>query len=89
MRILAIAAAAAIGLSLVAAVDVQAKSKAKCVRAGGQGTGIEEGIAKAMAKEALGQSIAAGKMKARGKIAYKCSGGPLLPTCTATQRACK
>ncbi len=89
MRILAIAAAAVVGLSFVAVGDADAKRKGKCVLAGGQGTGIDQGVARSMAKQALDQGISAKKLKARGKISYKCSGGPILPTCTASQRACR
>ena len=86
---LTMAAAAVVALSVGAAGVADAKRAAKCVNAGGQGTGLEMETAKMMAKESLHQALANHKWKGKGKISYKCTGGPVMPTCTARQRACK
>ena len=79
--------------ALVAAAGVVAApvgaSAAKCVKASGQGTGLTQEIAKAMATDALNLSIANYGGKGKGKVAMKCDGMQILSTCTASQRACK
>ena len=68
---------------------VSTGAEAKCVRAGAQATMITEELAKYSATMVLKNSIAMKKgAKARGPVVVKCSGGPILPTCTARQRVC-
>ena len=85
VRVLVIAAfaAAVVGAGLVTRAD------AACVKAGGEGTGLGEQIAKTMADAALAEAIKSYGGKASGKASYKCSTTLVLSTCTATQRACK
>jgi hypothetical protein len=74
--------------SIVAACATQA-SAAKCVLAGGQGTGITPEIATNMSKIALGNAITNMGSKASGKVATKCETTLVVSTCTSRQRACK
>jgi len=66
-----------------------AEARAKCVRAGGQATMITADLAKFMATAALKNSISGMGAKAVGPVSMNCTGEPLLPTCTARQKACK
>jgi len=66
----------------------QAEAKAKCVRAGAQATMLTEDLAKFSATTTLQTSISLKGQKGVGPIAMKCTGGPVLPTCVARQRAC-
>jgi hypothetical protein len=64
-------------------------SAAKCVLAGGQGTGITPDIAKTMSTIALGNAVKNMGAKASGKVATKCETTLIVSTCTSRQRACK
>jgi hypothetical protein len=64
-----------------------APAEAKCGKASASGVGLGPEMAKEMAKMNLAASLEAKKMKARGKVAYSCS-GPLMSECRATRRAC-
>jgi hypothetical protein len=64
-------------------------SAAKCVLAGGQGTGITPEIATNLSKIALGNAITNMGSKASGKIATKCETTLVVSNCTSRQRACK
>lgn len=81
----------ALGTALVAgAALLPGKAEAaKCVMAGGSGTGLTQDIAKSLATMALNQSVSNYGGKAVGKVAMKCDGNTLMATCTAKQRACK
>jgi hypothetical protein len=68
---------------------MSAPADAKCVRAGGQATMITADLAKFMAEAALKNSIAGMGAKPAGPVVMKCSGGDVLPTCVARQKACK
>lgn len=72
----------------VAIGSVQA-SAAKCVMAGGQGTGITPEIAKSLSAIALNTSISNMSAKAKGKVATTCETTLVVSTCTSRQRACK
>ena len=74
--------------AFVAFGSVQA-SAAKCVMAGGQGTGITPEIAKSLSGIALNTSIANMSAKAKGKVATTCETTLVVSTCTSRQRACK
>lgn len=63
-------------------------AEAKCVRVGAQATMLTADLAKYSATVVLKNSIALKGAKARGPVVVKCSGEPILPTCTARQRAC-
>ena len=65
-----------------------ADARAKCVRAGAQATMLTEDLAKLSATTTLQTSISLKGQKGVGPIAVKCTGGPVLPTCVARQRAC-
>ena len=58
---------------------------AKCGMTSASGVGLGEEMAKEMAKMNLQAGIADKKMKAKGKVSYKCA-GPF--ECKASQRAC-
>ena len=65
-------------------------SAAKCVKAGGQGTGITPEIAKTMSTIALANAITNIGAKASGKISTTCETTAfVVSTCTSYQRACK
>jgi hypothetical protein len=64
-------------------------SAAKCVMAGGLGTGITPEIAKLQAGMALNTSISNMGAKARGKVATTCETALVVSSCTSRQRACK
>ena len=81
--VLATAAAFVVGGVMSAPAD------AKCVRAGGQATMITADLSKFMAEAALKNSIAGMGAKPVGPIVMKCTGGEVLPTCVAKQKACK
>lgn len=68
--------------------SVQA-SAAKCVMAGGQGTGVTPEIAKSLSAIALNTSISNMGAKAKGKVATACQTTLVVSTCTSRQRACK
>ncbi len=61
----------------------------KCVRAGGQGSGLLPDVAKFMADAALKNSIAAHGLKPAGKVTLTCKTDAILTTCVSRQRACK
>jgi hypothetical protein len=64
-------------------------AEAKCVRAGAQATMVTEDLSKYSATTVLKTSIANMKgAKTRGPVVVKCTGGPVLPTCTARQVVC-
>ncbi len=65
-------------------------SAGKCIKAGGQGNGITEGIAQFMADAALKNSAKAwgGDKVKIGKVSQRCK-FDLGFVCTATARACK
>lgn len=78
---------AAAGLCVACAMPASA---AKCVKAGGQGTGVTPEIAKTMSTIALGNAIKNMGAKGVGKVATKCESTALVVnTCTSYQRACK
>jgi hypothetical protein len=87
VRILAISAV--VMLALGAGLVTQTDAASKCVKAGGQGTGLGEQVAKSMADEALATSIKSYGGKGSGKVSYACNTALVITTCTATQRACK
>lgn len=64
-------------------------AKAKCVKAGGEGSGVGQEMAKFMANAALNQSISAMGGKAKGAAKVTCSDVLLVSTCKAEQTACK
>jgi hypothetical protein len=64
-------------------------SAAKCVLAGGQGTGITPEIATTMSTIALGNAVKNMGAKVSGKVATKCETTLIVSTCTSRQRACK
>jgi hypothetical protein len=64
-------------------------SAAKCVMAAGAGSGITADVAKNFATMALNNSIAAGGLKAKGKVSMACTTTLIVSECTAKQRACK
>ncbi len=74
--------------ALIAASSINA-SAAKCVLAGGQGTGITPEIAKNLAGIALNTSITGMGAKAKGKVSTKCETVLVISNCTSRQRACK
>lgn len=74
--------------AFVALSSVQA-SAAKCVMAGGEGTGITPEIAKSLSAIALNTSISNMGAKAKGKVATTCQTTLVVSTCTSRQRACK
>jgi hypothetical protein len=78
----------AIAAAILSAGSLQA-SAAKCVLAGGQGTGITPDIAKSMSTIALGNAITNMGAKARGKVSTTCEMALVVSTCTSRQRACK
>jgi hypothetical protein len=75
--------AAVVGAGFVSPAD------AKCVKIGGEGTGLGEPIAKDQANMALAEAIKAYGGKASGKASHKCTMTLVLATCTASQKACK
>jgi hypothetical protein len=77
-----------IAAALLVAASLPA-SAAKCVLAGGQGTGITPDIAKSMSTIALGNAITNMGAKARGKVSTTCETALVVSTCTSRQRACK
>lgn len=81
-------AALAVAVSAGGLMTSQAEAKAKCVRAGAQATMLTEDLAKFSATTTLQTSISLKGQKGVGPIAMKCTGGPVLPTCVARQRAC-
>jgi len=62
-------------------------AEAKCGKASASGLGLGEDMAKEMAKMNLAAGLEEKKMKAKGKVTYKCS-GPFMSECKASQRAC-
>jgi len=88
MRSLRILTIAAVALWALAGV-VTPSDAAKCIKAGGQGTGLGEQVAKNMADIALADAVKAYGGKASGKVAYKCDMALVIATCTASQKACK
>lgn len=72
----------------IAISSVQA-SAAKCVMAGGEGTGVTPEIAKSLSAIALNTSITNMSAKAKGKVATTCQTTLVVSTCTSRQRACK
>jgi signal recognition particle receptor subunit beta len=88
MKLHSILVQTALASAFIIAGSMQA-SAAKCVLAGGQGTGVTPEIATTMSKIALGTSISNMSAKAKGKVATKCESLPLISTCTSRQRACK
>jgi hypothetical protein len=76
-----------LGACAVAAVALMAAAPAdaRCSRASAMGFGLGPEMSKNMAKMNLDAGIAAKGQKAKGKIAYKCS-GPF--ECKASRRAC-
>lgn len=77
--------AAALALCAFAATP----SMAGCVKAGGQGVGTPEDVAKFMATAALSNSIKAKGLRPAGKVSMSCKTDLVISTCTARQRACK
>lgn len=86
MRILAIAALAAVGLTF-SMVD-GASAKGKCVLASAKGFGPGPDFATDAAAQSLKYGIEQKKWKASGKVTTKCDGELPITTCTASQRAC-
>lgn len=64
-------------------------AKGKCVMAGGEGANVLPDVAKFMADAALKNSIAAGGLKASGKVKQTCKTDVVLTTCVSKQKACK
>jgi hypothetical protein len=60
---------------------------ARCTRASAMGYGLGPEMAKEMAKMNLDAGVASKGMKARGRVAYKCT-MPVMTECKAVQRAC-
>ena len=90
-RIIRIAtfAAAAASLSTIAGVATAA-AKGDCVRAGGTATILpSNGVATFMAEAALKNSIAAQGRTKVGPTRVSCDPAALVPTCTATAKACR
>jgi hypothetical protein len=73
----------------LAGIAVTPASAAKCVLAGGQGTGITPDLAKTMSTIALDNAIKNMGAKASGKIDTKCETTLVVSTCTSRQKACK
>jgi len=77
-------------LGAVAMVAMPAGANAaKCVKVSGEGTGLTQDLAKALATDGLNISIANYGGKGKGKVMMKCDGMQVLATCKASQRACK
>lgn len=68
---------------------MSAAAEAKCVLAGGEGTGMLQDFASFMAKAALKNSISGMGATAQGQAKVSCKTDSLMTTCTARQRACK
>lgn len=83
-----IALVAAVALASVGIAALPAAA-AKCVKAGGQGTGITPDIAKTMSTIALANAIKNMGAKAAGKVSTTCESTLIVSTCTSYQRACK
>lgn len=80
----------AMAMTLAFAVTgLSAAAEAKCVLAGGEGTGVVQDFASFMAKAALKNSIAGMGATAKGTAKVVCKTDSLITTCTARQRACK
>ena len=75
--------------ALIAVAVATPATAAKCVLAGGQGTGVTPEIATSLSKIALGNAIKNMSAKPRGKVATKCETALVISTCTSRQRACK
>ncbi len=73
---------------LLTGVMTSTGAEAKCVRAGATATMLTEDLAKYSATTVLKNSTALKGKKPRGAITVKCTGGPVLPTCTARQLVC-
>ena len=81
--------ASAMLMALVASA-VPAAAKSDCVKAGGTATIMpSNGAATFMAEAALKNSIAAQGRKQVGPTKVVCEQSALVPTCTATAKACK
>lgn len=80
----------AMALSVALALTgMSAAAEAKCVLAGGEGTGVVQDFASFMAKAALKNSISGMGATAKGEPKVTCKNDGLITTCTARQRACK
>ena len=78
-----------VGLGL-ALGTVGAAAKPACIKAGGVGNGVTEGIASFMSEAAVKNQAKAwgGDAVKIGKIATKCTGSVVVE-CTSSARACK
>ena len=81
-----VAVALTAGMAL-AVTPADAKSKAKCVLAGGEATMVTEDLARFMANAALNNQIKANNMKASGAVKMTCK-STVGTHCVARQRAC-
>lgn len=91
VRLAAVAAVAAMGLS-VGLVDDAAAAKKKpavCVRLASSANGLTPEISRDLATASLKESASANGLRLVGKASVKCSKDPLLTECKATQKACK
>jgi hypothetical protein len=73
--------------ALLLVAGTPAEAARRCSKVSAQGAGLGEAMAKQTAKSNLDSGLASKGMKARGKVAYACS-GMVLSNCTASQRAC-
>jgi hypothetical protein len=81
---------AATALLVMAAGIGPAAAKGDCVKAGGTATIMPNNdVATFMAEAALKNSIAAQGRTKVGPTKVVCDGAALVPTCTATAKACK
>lgn len=90
MRVLHTTSLAAVLLAATVAV-APALAAPKCIKAGGIGNGITEGIAQFMAEAAMKNSAKAwgGDAVKIGKVAQSCKWETVAFSCTASARACK
>lgn len=84
MRIIAIAAVAAFGLSF----GMAGGAEARCVMASAKGMGPGTHAAGEQARQALREGLQVKNWKGRGRVTTKCEANMPLTTCTASQRAC-
>ena len=92
-RILHTAAAACIGIALLALVGVpgaMAQDKqGKCFLAGGEATMVTGDLARFMANAALANSIKGANARSSGAVKTTCKDGIASVHCLAQQRACR
>jgi hypothetical protein len=88
--IVRVAFLAGLGAVLLTPIGAQAQG-AKCIKAGGWGTGVMQGFAEFMAEAAMKNSAKAkfGDTVKIGAVSRKCEWKNVAFECTATARACR